>query len=95
MTVFRTLAKLLTVLARDFLARVSWKNLLEILGRLQRANSQGGVLKLHWILEEILGQLDNWTNWLGLHWANVEAAPLGLMGAFQPRCFSSRDTLEM
>ena len=95
MTHFRILAKLLTVLAKEFLVKVLEKKSLEILGRLERASSQGGVLKLHWILGEIFGQLDNWTNWLGLHWANLEAAPLGLMGAVQPRCFSSRDTLEM
>ena len=61
MTVFRTLAILLTVLAREFLVRVLWKKLSLILGRLERANSQGGVLKSDWALDEIKGHLDIWT----------------------------------
>ena len=61
MTVFRTLAILLTVLAKEFLVKVSWKKLSLILGRLERANSQGGVLKSDWALDETKGHLDIWT----------------------------------
>ena len=94
-TVFKTRDMLLTTFNRDLLARRLWKKFPLSLGRLERANSQGGDLKLDWTLEAIRGQLDFWTKWLGLHWASLEAAPSELEGADQPKCFSSRDILEL
>ena len=58
-TVLRTLATLLTVLAKEFLLKVVWKKLSLILGRLVRAFSHGGVLASDWALDETKGQLDN------------------------------------
>ena len=94
-TVFKTRDMLLTAFTREFLVRILWKKFSLSLGRLERANSQGGDLKLDWTLEAIRGQLDFWTNWLGLHWASLEAAPSELEEADQPKCFSSRDILEI
>ena len=59
-TVFKTRDMLLTVFTREFLVRVLWKKFSLRLGRLERANSQGGDLKLDWALEETRGHIDFW-----------------------------------